>query len=424
MNTPVPWRAEPESKDPGVAAALERARSLRPWPPARRDAFLDHLFARQVPRRVVPWLVALTGAVALVIGVAVFRRPAQPMDLAPGWSRLEWSGIGHVDIDGSGHLRRGTIQDGAEASHWAFLSDGTVRADIEHQESAHPFVVVTPHLRVVVVGTQFTVETTPELTWVSVERGRVRVEARTRSVMVGPGERISSEDPRLRDETPAAVEIDPADAPTLAPTPSGPPLRHSTSRAPVVATTAPATCGLELRGAERRHCLEGLSEGQGLPAQNALFQLGLLDREAGQRDQATADWANLVRRFPSSALAPDASSNLVSDLLTQGRYSAAVDTAEDFPRRFPADPRCAAIAMIRANLLREHLGRAAEAEKVYAEVGRMPGPVDLHEEALYLMGVSQASLGETDAAKATWQSYLAQFPWGRHRAEVEAQQSR
>jgi ferric-dicitrate binding protein FerR (iron transport regulator) len=50
---------------------------------------------------------------------------------------------------------------------------------------------------VTVVGTRFTVDVANDVTIVSVEHGRVRVEKGTRTLFVGVGESVGSDDPRF-----------------------------------------------------------------------------------------------------------------------------------------------------------------------------------------------------------------------------------
>jgi hypothetical protein len=65
------------------------------------------------------------------------------------------------------------------------------------------------------------------------------------------------------------------------------------------------------------------------------------------------------------------------------------------------------------------LDRPAEALPIYDDLlGTSTGP-DWHAEALFGKGLCEQRLGNGAAAKELWSRYRAQYPSGRHIAEVE-----
>jgi ferric-dicitrate binding protein FerR (iron transport regulator) len=80
------------------------------------------------------------------------------------------------------------------------LDQGSLCAEVAPRELASegPFSVKTPQLDATVVGTHFCVEAGPELSSVSVQRGRVRVSHEEAAVVLEAGESIRSDSPRLR----------------------------------------------------------------------------------------------------------------------------------------------------------------------------------------------------------------------------------
>jgi hypothetical protein len=99
---------------------------------------------------------------------------------------------------------------------------------------------------------------------------------------------------------------------------------------------APNTDCSATRLDERLACLERISRGSTLAAQNALFEEALvLSDEVHAPERAVPFWSGYVERFPDGALAPDASIGLLADLIRLGRDREALAAAQAHRRRFP-----------------------------------------------------------------------------------------
>ena len=182
------------------------------------------------------------------------------------------------------------------------LERGRIAAAIGPRGSDEPLAVVTPQLAVVVVGTRFWVEVSHDTTFVAVEEGRVRIERGEHTVFLGAGDSIRSDDPRLQNERPG----DP--------------------------------CAGETVLAGRRACLTREAAGRGLAAENALFALGLLERDqGGDRVRAMALFREYQRRFPTGILGPEVALTVTSLLAAEGNHRQACAEADVFAHRFPRD---------------------------------------------------------------------------------------
>jgi hypothetical protein len=444
MKTPVPWRtdSEPTANDEQRAGELlERAQPVREWPESQQKLFFQRLAEKTSSgsRQHRSWVLAhplrlAWAPVALVLTLVVIAwqlwpsrttRPVQGEDLK---QVVELASVGRLVVKPAGQL----VPDDIETTRKVHLAKGTLEAQVVHQDPARPLTIETPHFRVVVVGTQFTIEVHPEYSSVQVDQGRVRVEllkvanATHPSVFVSAGEHLRSDDPRL------LMASEPSSLPgasALATTPNSPlaPGTNDLHRAPVPSTSPRPTEELAdgkcdatgMAPAERESCLSTLSAGQGLAAQNALYELGLLDRSRGEHVQAAARWEELERRFPQGPLAPDASSGLITEWVTLEHFPEALAETQSFLDRFPMDPKAAEVKLIRANLFRERFDRPEQALPLYSEVLSKPVPNELKDEAMYFEGVCQQALGRTAEASRTWHRYLATFPHGNHRNDVE-----
>lgn len=194
----------------------------------------DRRRRRAAPART--WMVPLLAA-GLIVAVVLGIRFTRPSPTADGWTvAVGGSGwiVGDVltegtaiDLDGqeglSLSLTDGTtvILVGARTRVPAVtdpdwnLRHGRFEATVASRVGRPPFQVRTPHARIEVVGTRFTVEVAATTT-LAVTEGRVRFHEGGTWIEVGPGERT---------QAPAAMVTSPPDV-TAVPTPLPPPFLH------------------------------------------------------------------------------------------------------------------------------------------------------------------------------------------------------
>ncbi|MGC4113246.1 MAG: FecR family protein [Myxococcales bacterium] len=215
-------------------------------------------------------------AAAAVGGVVVWAALPQP----PVADDSRHVAIGSdVTLDVSRNAAFDVLASSGDTTRQVILLSGSLRAKVGKQQEGSRFAVITPHVRVVVVGTRFSVEVLPERTLVDVTEGRVRVEpAQGESVEVASGEQLLSTDPRLARA-----------APSLA---SG--------------GSPSTTCDASPEGPSRLECYRQMARGEGLAAENAVYLLGLAAEKSGDVDGALDRFGELARRFPSGALGPEA----------------------------------------------------------------------------------------------------------------------
>lgn len=272
------------------------------------------------------------------------------------------------------------------------LDAGRLCATIRHRDLTRegPFTVVAPKLRVIDVGTRFCVDVTAARTSVEVTEGEVRVEGSDWSSRVVAGQTMSSDAPRV------------------------------TAPVPAVAAPAPASTCKSLRSLESREaCEAAASAGDGLAAQNALYNLALLARDQ-RHDGASALtlFQAYRRRFPQGPLAPEASLGILTELSQEGRYADAASEALRYLQAYPAEAKAAQVGLILGNLERERLGDAAAARSAYERVLRSATDPEVAGEALFGLAASELQLGQRAEAQATARRYLAEHPTGARAAEA------
>lgn len=191
------------------------------------------------------------------------------------------------------------------------LDQGVLSAHVLPRSFDAPFTVATPQVKVVVVGTRFSVTVGGKVSVVAVSEGRVRVEApNERFVLLGPGEAIRSDNSILQ----------------------APPVPV----APVI--NVDASCAPSLPLAARRDCLGRIAQGNDLAAGNALYSLGLLEcNQAHDCPQAVGYWRQYEERFPDGALAAEVAFALVAELAQEKDATAAQAVVASYRRRFPSD---------------------------------------------------------------------------------------
>jgi hypothetical protein len=331
--------------------------------------------------------------------------PPQPAPgpMREGWRRVDLGSVGQLELSASATLRLPPSAPTNEDTYSVGLESGDLCAAIAHRDSAKqgPFVVEAKNLRVVVVGTKFCVSSgdTPDLSWVSVEEGLVKVEREGRVAMVSAGELLQGGDPALR---PLASEPS-ARAPA------------ATSSARVRPTSCPAGDPLPAR----RRCLWQIAGGDDLAAQNALYMLGLLARDE-EHDGAAAltIWQTYRHRFSRGAMMAEIDLAMLKELTAQNRFEDALSITDQFLGDFPGNFRAGEVSLKRADMLRVKLERPADAADAYRRMLSVESTPALRAEALYGLGLSQEALGRSADARTTWQRYRQEFPAGRRSAEV------
>lgn len=162
------------------------------------------------------------------------------------------------------------------------LTAGSVRCEVPKLPPGREFQVVTPEARVVVIGTVFAVSVRSiegrSETTVAVEKGTVAVHHRTGKTLVHAHESWSSAD----------VQAPPEPQP-----------EPVTSARPKAGRAAP--------GAEKAP--EGTPSGT-LAEETRLLRTALRAERAGERERAQQLFGELLQRFPTSTLAPDAREGL------------------------------------------------------------------------------------------------------------------
>jgi hypothetical protein len=185
----------------------------------------------------------------------------------------------------------------------AKLYDGRVRG----RPSAQLAQLSTPHASVAWLQARFLLDVDVRRSLLSVEEGEVMWRADGEQRTVRAGERAQAPAPLV---VPKAFE----------------------SAAVAPSSACPAS-SLD----ERTECLERLARGDGLTAQNALFEWALVQRDGFHRpDKAVEGWRTYLTRFPDGILAPEASLGLLADLVRLERYSEALAVARVHRERFPA----------------------------------------------------------------------------------------
>jgi tetratricopeptide (TPR) repeat protein len=170
----------------------------------------------------------------------------------------------------------------------------------------------------------------------------------------------------------------------------------------------------------RRTCLERLAAGDGVPAQNALYSLGLLEREHGRTAAALAAWRTYERRFAAGLLAPEVSVAILRSLLDDRRYAEALARAEAFEQRFAGETRRPEVALIRAKLLCLRFGRLDDAQAAFEAALAATTP-SVRQDALYARAHCLQLLAGEAAARQAWRAYREAFPDAPRGRSVESQ---
>ncbi len=354
-------RGESATSERALSEALAAARRERRSSRQRFAPLLQRAIERERSAKRAPWprylAVACAGiACAVSLSLLLARQLESPLPIvaeqaaeqsAPALPAGAIAGLGLFETE------PGSAISVTELPHERRIIFGgsRLRAQVEPQSLDRPVVVVTPHLRLVVLGTRFDLYVDGTESRVDLIEGRVRVERGQGAVLLGGGESLSSSDGRF--EPPPAVQLVgiPTNQGAVAP-------RAMTKSEPVGAQRRP-TPGARLKACERRdlpreriECLEPIARGTGMAAESALYTIGSLHLALGERGASLAALERFQSRFPESFLASEAMMLKLNLLVAAERRSEAVSLCGEFERRFPTDPRVAEVAAMRAALER------------------------------------------------------------------------
>jgi len=333
----------------------------------------DRLASRGTrPRARLAAALALAGVLAAV--AVVFAMHRHPAPSAWDGALLD-SGADHVSValgDGS-HIElmpasRVAVVDGSPHSVRLDLRKGSAHFDVTHV-AGRAFSVKSGNVTVRVVGTRFTVTTTPlpngSKVTVAVDQGAVEAES-------GPG----AEPTRVRaGETWSTVQT--TESTTETPDHAASPSETASTPPPASAEAPPATAS-----AVERPAAPPVEHGARTePTAQELFETANASRQAGDARGAAASYEALLRRHPS-----DARAGLSAFELGRLRMDQLGDT------------RGAVVALQRA-------------------VSAAPGSA-FREDALARLVRAYATLGNVESCERTRSAYLGSYPSGVHAAAV------
>jgi ferric-dicitrate binding protein FerR (iron transport regulator) len=318
MKTPTPLPGE-------LDRLVARAKVVQRLTPRERAELWNDLQLRSERRAGRPWLgltlgLAVLAAVVLVLSVGRGRGHHEASVAPAGEVRSTTAAASAEGVVQTRTVHLGTRCDlflspdaevtlpprldaNRRGAYQVRLLRGRIAAVVGRRGADEPLAVVTDQLRVSVVGTRFSVALEEDVTSVAVEEGKVKVESAAGMVMLTAGQSIRSDDPLL-----AGAQA-----------------------------TAPEPCAAGSLDA-RRACFAQAAAGAGLLAENALYALGLLERDqAHDPGAALARFREYERRFPRGVLAPEVALARAATLLRAGRGDEACAVADAFLRRFPRD---------------------------------------------------------------------------------------
>jgi len=116
-----------------------------------------------------------------------------------------------------------------------------------------------------------------------------------------------------------------------------PPAPPALPEAPELPALTPAHSETCAAGGEA--CLGALAGGDGLEAETAVYELGLIAYDRGDAKTALDRFTEYQRRFPDGVLAPEASLGVMLAHTALRDRAAAAAEAKSFVNRFPSDPR-------------------------------------------------------------------------------------
>ncbi len=408
---PLPLRRGPGTElEARAGRLLEAADVAEPWRAEDRQESWRRIAARadEPSRRGARWVGVAVAALLLVTALLARRELLSKGDLAPSvvpaiaaapaklheppalLKQIDLGSLGTIEVgDGTVYELSPAV---ASAGPTLRLKAGRLCATIRHRDPARegPFTLVAPKLRIIDVGTRFCVVATASRTAVDVTEGEVRVEGDDWSRRVVAGQSLASDDPR-----PSPV--------------------------PAVGAPAPSSSSCEaLRSLDAREaCEAAASAGDGLAAQNALYNLALLARDQRHDGASALSLFQAYRhRFPQGPLAPEASLGILTELSQEGRYAEAAEEATQYLAAYPGEAKAAQVGLILGNLQRERLANPAAARSAYERVLAAAAEPEVAGEALFGLAASELQLGDRSGAHAAARRYLAEHPTGARAAEA------
>ena len=110
-------------------------------------------------------------------------------------------------------------------------------------------------------------------------------------------------------------------------------------------------------------------------AENAAFEIGRLEADAGAHDRAHAAFARYLKLYPTGALAADATLSLCTAEVNGAHADEALACLRDYRSRFPAAHRVRDTFMLEATVLRAQKHDCAAAIRAYRTYLASPGGV-------------------------------------------------
>jgi soluble lytic murein transglycosylase len=151
---------------------------------------------------------------------------------------------------------------------------------------------------------------------------------------------------------------------------------------------------------------------------DALYHKALALRALDLFDDALGTLEAIITGYAQSPRRADAWLEKAATLAEMGEDDRAVQTYQDLAASTP-DAELARQALWRAAKVREGAASFAEAARLFQTVhDDFPSHEDA-DEALWKAGLSLYRAGTPDAARATWQSFLEEYPKSRYRTRIQ-----
>ena len=370
-----PMREDPQTPRE-VSELLEAARQTDAFTPNQQAAVWQRINetadARKL-RRTSPFLVAIPVLAAAALAVVFVPRSSKP------------------SADPQALAAEKLFVTPSQGAQFSVESDAVALRSGEL--TAGPGARVhTPQLDITVQSAHCRIQVAGELTTIDVQDGELRVRRGQGPELVLEGAvRFRSDDPRL-DAKRAPTPVD------------------------TVSPTQDACANLALDA--RKACYTRLAMGSDLAAQNAVYMLGQLERESHQLPSAIDYWNSYERRFPDGALWPEAAVGVLTARMDQAQWPEALAAADAYLGRVSQGGRTPEVRLIRANLLREHLGKVLPALEAYRALAGSDAPANVRAEARFGQALAAQKLGMAVEAREALQAYARDFPQGPHAAEV------
>lgn len=295
MSGPGPWSDEQRRAE----ALVKTAREVQPRSMDVAHGWDDVLEGATRPRR-QPWLIP-AGALAVAAGIALgfFLMRARPAPIAP------------------------PAIIAAAGTQWEQRVDGGLQLQLGRVEALRPVNVSldSPQVSILTTTCRFAAEVVSEGTRITIFEGELVVrsgDAPPRVLHAGESALFAALPP-----IPAAFEP---------------------------AAVAPSEQCAQVGAGERASCLKSASSGEGLEAENALFELGRLQASSGERADAIDTWRTSLTRFPEGVFSPEARLALLVALTQQGRFGEAIGVAKAFEAAAADDPRREEVEALRKQL--------------------------------------------------------------------------